>query len=69
MPFLAKKKKCQKNAKKNGQIFWPTFLKRNLLVFSKKNKKTQEKKKCQKNAGLAKNGISLPPDQQEFALI
>ena len=49
-PFLARKKKCQKNSPKNGQIFWPTFLKINPAVFSKKTKKTPEKKRAKKIA-------------------
>ena len=43
MPFLAKKK-VPKKCQKNGQIFWPTFLKRNPHVFSKKTKKLKKKK-------------------------
>ena len=66
MPFLATKKKVPKKCKKNGQFFWPTFLKRNPLIFSKKNKKTQEKKSAKKNAGLAKNGISLAGGGESF---
>ena len=53
-------------AKKNSNFFLAKILKRNPIFFSRKKKKTQEKKKCQKNAGLAKNGISLVQPRRRF---
>jgi len=45
--FWQEKRKSQKNCQKNGQIFWPHFIREFPLVFFYKTKNEAQKKKSQ----------------------